>query len=77
MRAFKVFMVLKAIMGIAGPIAAIVVWTEGCFKKLSSGVLTFVWSVGPGILIMSMFFELVALYGIRQAWEGGEGKSSS
>jgi len=75
MCSFKVFMVLKSITGICLPAVAIGIWTENCYKSLSGGTLT--WSVGQGILIVSMAFEICALYGIREAWGGPAGTTST
>jgi len=75
MNSFKAFMILKSFFGIAGPAVAIAIWTKNCLFTLPNQNL--VWSVGPGILILSMVFEIAALYGIRQAWDGGAGTKSA
>jgi hypothetical protein len=57
--------VLKALVGLAAPPAAIGVWTSQCYQKSLGSKVT--WSVGPGILIVSIAFEIASLYGIRCA----------
>jgi len=73
-RTFKAFMILKPIFQIVGPAVAIGIWTDKCYNFAEPSSPT--WSVGPGILILAMIFEIFALYGFRSAWEGGAGEGT-
>eukprot|EP00475_Leptophrys_vorax_P024879 TRINITY_DN3451_c0_g1_i1.p1 TRINITY_DN3451_c0_g1~~TRINITY_DN3451_c0_g1_i1.p1 ORF type:complete len:190 (+),score=40.88 TRINITY_DN3451_c0_g1_i1:124-693(+) len=57
---------IKALIGLVGPAFAVGFWTNQCYNKelKQAGA---VWSVGPGILILSMIFEVLSLYGVVQA----------
>lgn len=59
----KVLVVLKAVTGLCLPIIAMAIWMQDCYYKIT-GESALIWGTGQGILIVSLFCELVSFYGI-------------
>jgi hypothetical protein len=72
----KTFYVLKTISSFSLPIVAIAIWTQKCYSPYSKVFTQAVWSVGPGILILALIFELLALVGITAAWRRSSSSST-
>jgi hypothetical protein len=72
-KSLKVFFVIKTLAVFSLPIAAIAVWTENCYSEVKNSGADSIWSIGPGILILALIIEFIALYGIPAAWNKSKG----